>query len=50
MQISLQLKENSCRSPQAVGHIYFKGNMAPTKDPSIETIEWIIKLIQKSNP
>ena len=49
IQISLQLKDSSWGSQQAVGNTWLKRNMTPTKELSIEAMESIVKLIQKGN-
>ena len=47
MQISLQLKDSACKPQKAIEWTKLKGDMAPTKEVSYETMEKIGKLIQK---
>ena len=49
MQISLQLKDSSCRPQQLVGPSSVKGNMAARKELSIEAKERIVKFIEECN-
>jgi len=45
----LQLKERTCRAYRDVALGLLTGNMVPTRELSVKTMESIIKLLQEGN-